>query len=599
MQLLQHVVGACDDGRFVSATVGAGTDRPEALRPASGCLGQLVQACVVGRPSSKTVYIGWDGRIDNRAELLASLELPSGLSDADLIAAAYLGGSRAGLCGVIGDFAVAIWDAARLELCLARDPFGTRPLYYAIRNGLVWWSSRASALVAAVGDSLALEPDYVAGFLTATEDVATTPYERTRSVAPGTAAVFGREGTRIEPLWRPDPNRRTRHTCDADYEQEFRQLFLGAVRDRLAEPQTYVELSGGIDSSSIVCAASTLRDVSAPASNVIVPITYLYPGAPTSRETKYRAAVEAHTGLTSIGIEEPDAIRPLFDSSPPELPNPLWMFDGMYQALGRLMRSSGARTVMSGHGGDHMMLNAAKRAPALADAFRRGIWWQLFRDLHGYHHQWKRAYGELLWTSVVWPLLPARLRGAFGGRRTAVPPLFNRSFAKRGGVSERWIGAHGDGGYRTCAGEWQYGLLREAVSVSAACYYRERIDRDVAYPYLDRRLVEFLLSIPAEQKMNPTEMRSVQRRALEGIVPSVVRLRASKSGIGEVTCRAIAREWPRVKMMMSNSRLVSGGFLDRRAVDLELQRARHGVCEYVQPLSRALVLEAWLQSKDA
>src|SRR5689334_7486195 len=107
----------------------------------------------------------WDGRLDNRAELLRLFahELQGDRSDARLVLAAYEKWGADFLPRLIGDFALALWDASRKMLLLARDPFGVRPLYYCRNKIEVVWSSTLTSLLALRAVDLEVNDEYVAG----------------------------------------------------------------------------------------------------------------------------------------------------------------------------------------------------------------------------------------------------------------------------------------------------------------------------------------------------------------------------------------------------------------------------------------------------
>src|SRR5258708_23797490 len=73
--------------------------------------------------------ITWDGRLDNRADLIRRLRdvLTIGSTDVEIVAAAYEYWGRDCFAMLIGDWALSIWDANTRSLILAQDPLGTRP----------------------------------------------------------------------------------------------------------------------------------------------------------------------------------------------------------------------------------------------------------------------------------------------------------------------------------------------------------------------------------------------------------------------------------------------------------------------------------------
>src|SRR5687767_9824 len=90
--------------------------------------------------SSQGHVLAWDGRLDNRGDLLRHfpLGLRGDTTDVALVMSSYLEWGEPFLERIIGDFALSLWAPAEETLLLARDPFGVRPLYYhGDNNGLI------------------------------------------------------------------------------------------------------------------------------------------------------------------------------------------------------------------------------------------------------------------------------------------------------------------------------------------------------------------------------------------------------------------------------------------------------------------------------
>ncbi|HET9363472.1 MAG TPA: hypothetical protein VFP71_00650, partial [Candidatus Angelobacter sp.] len=111
--------------------------------------------------------IAWDGRIDNRAELLNLLDCDASamISDSELALRAYEKWDRDFPAQIIGDFAFALWDPSVQALFCGRDPFGIRPFYYALKGTKLFFSSQSWPLVAATGEGPTVDLEYVADFL--------------------------------------------------------------------------------------------------------------------------------------------------------------------------------------------------------------------------------------------------------------------------------------------------------------------------------------------------------------------------------------------------------------------------------------------------
>src|ERR1700755_2105790 len=108
-----------------------------------------------GRHDERTEVLHWDGRLDNRADLLQRLRdsLRGDASNAAIARAAYERWGADGLVHLVGDWSLVIRDKVNGAIVLASDFAGVRPLYSHVRAGRVQWSSRLQTLVEAAGAS--------------------------------------------------------------------------------------------------------------------------------------------------------------------------------------------------------------------------------------------------------------------------------------------------------------------------------------------------------------------------------------------------------------------------------------------------------------
>ena len=119
----------------------------------------------------------------------------------------------------------------------------------------------------------------------------------------------------------------------------------------------------------------------------------------------------------------------------------------------------------------------------------------------------------------------------------------------------------------------------------------------VGYPFLDRPLIEFMLSVPSEQRRAPGATRVLHRRALTPLLPPAIVQRRHKGDGAEPLFRAIRREWGRVRAMFAGeSQLEQHGLVSSRGVLRALEDVRNGLHQEPFPLMRVLSLEAWLRT---
>jgi asparagine synthase (glutamine-hydrolysing) len=117
--------------------------------------------------STSGAVITWDGRLDNREELIGLLNQGSLVTSTDLeiVAAGYEQWGTGSFARLIGDWALSIWDARNRCLILAKDFIGTRQLYYSVGRDHVTWCTILDPLVLFAGHSFKLQREYLAGWL--------------------------------------------------------------------------------------------------------------------------------------------------------------------------------------------------------------------------------------------------------------------------------------------------------------------------------------------------------------------------------------------------------------------------------------------------
>lgn len=160
-----------------------------------------------------------------------------------------------------GMFALAIWDARRRELFLARDPFGKKPLYYASIHGGLVFGSEPKALLAHPDVTARLDAAAVAHYLTLQH----VPEPATGFVGiaslPAGHTLTWREG-RGEPRRYFQLDYLPKLTgCEEELAVELRARVAEAVRARLvSDVPLGAHLSGGVDSGIVTAVMAGLTE---------------------------------------------------------------------------------------------------------------------------------------------------------------------------------------------------------------------------------------------------------------------------------------------------------------------------------------------------
>jgi len=264
------------------------------------------------------VIITWDGRLDNRAELISSFSdlLTADSTDLSIVAAANDRWGTDCFSKLIGDWAVSIWNPNSRSLVLAKDPVGTRHLYYSFERAHVTWGTILDPLVLLSGRTFQLNQEYIAGSLSFFPAAHLTPYAGIHSVPPSCFVLLRPGNCSIKKYWDFDPGKRIVYSTDAQYEEHFRFVFGQAVRRRLrSERPVLAELSGGMDSSSIVCMADTMLTHGTGEAPRLDTLSYYDDSEPNWNERPYFTKVEEKRGRTGchIDISKQDPLKCVVD----------------------------------------------------------------------------------------------------------------------------------------------------------------------------------------------------------------------------------------------------------------------------------------------
>ncbi len=116
--------------------------------------------------SRRGFIVTWDGRLDNRADLVADLrsELKADPADVTIVAAAFDRWETDCFRRFVGDWAMSIWKPEQRELLFAADYMAIRHIFYYSKKDRIWWSTDLGSLVLLSGDKFQIDDEYIAGY---------------------------------------------------------------------------------------------------------------------------------------------------------------------------------------------------------------------------------------------------------------------------------------------------------------------------------------------------------------------------------------------------------------------------------------------------
>jgi len=385
----------------------------------------------------------------------------------------------------LGDFAFAIWDDRRKRIFCARDHFGVKPFFYTHTAEGFNFSSNLNELKAsntlneiAIGDYLLFGVN---------QDQSTTVFKDIHRLPPAHTLIVENNQIKIQRYWTPSIPTEIRFSDPESYVERFSELLSQAIKDRLRTDRVAISMSGGLDSTSLAAIASKHAEVAG--------FTVVYDNLIPDEERRYSGLAAEHLGIqiTHLSADGYELFDGEMDQPEPFLISPL---SGQFNGLLRLCADF-APVALTGYDGDAFMNEPRVRMRTRIGRMLRK------NDYHGFFPEWiDEAFARRTdlreRCNEFWNAKPT------GKRPTAMQAL----------NSKVWT------------------ALFEGYDPGAT-----KLNLEVRHPFLDLRLIEYLLAIPTDPWC---VNKHILRRAMRDKLPDAV-LNRPKTGLGGDPALQLAR----------------------------------------------------------
>lgn len=543
-----HVDGSPVAGDTLDAMIAAAPARglDGAMRWHSGAMGMIRFAHATTHEAARETqpFTGEsgavavvDGRMDNREELIALIgsdrlrDAPDGV----LALALYEKMGRDFVKKLVGDFAIAIWEPHHRRLSLFRSPLGWRPLQWTFDGKTFAFATDARTLVKGLELPRRVNEGAMAEFLAGRFVSETDTLWQDIQRVPQGGAVILKDGQTSLWAWHGGPFEDWTGRSMADHVEEFRALFDQALTAAIrSNGRVTSQLSGGLDSSSIVCRATELHRAGKLDQQIGV-VTARFPGQPHD-ETPWSSAVEEHLGITAEVVgSTPFSIERAREWTAnsyhlPVRPNAL---DTMASVVA-VLKADGRRVLLTGEGGDDWMNGSLAH---WSDRLVRGRWLSLL------------AHGRKHWPDSPWLVAAAKTMVTAG--RPVVIPRYRRAlvqphldwripkvewlrpeWTEQVDLEDRWHRKLARPGLRSFAERGRYAVFthgnRQLISESALAY-AESQGVEVRHPFHDARMTRFMMGADGNHLRILNYKKLVLREAMRGTLPEFVRTRTTKA----------------------------------------------------------------------
>ena len=448
----------------------------------------------------ENLWLKANARIDGREELIQKLQLTvkESPTDDELILHAYEAWGEDCVKHLIGDFAFAIWDGRLQRLFCARDHFGVKPFFFTHISDHFNFSSSLNALRLDPCVSDTLNEIAIGDYLLfgVNQDHSTTTFKDIQRLPPGHTLTVTGNTIKLRRYWTPSIPAEVRFRDNESYVERFSELFLRAIADRLRSDRVAISMSGGLDSTSLAAIAREHSTVAA--------FTVVYDTLIPDEERHYSDLAARHLGIpiTHLNADQYSLFDGEMDQPEPFLVSPL---TGQFNNLLRLCAGFSS-IALTGYDGDALMHEPQPSRFRIRTRIRRMLRKQDEDD--------------------------------------PIPEWIDESFAKQTNLRERWKQFWAN---RVHHGKRPAALraLNSKIWTSLFEGYDRgatKLHLDVRHPFLDIRLIEYLLAIPPKPWC---VNKHILRSAMKDKLPPAV-LNRPKTGLAgdpalQLTRRASVR----------------------------------------------------------
>jgi asparagine synthase (glutamine-hydrolysing) len=536
------------------------------------------------------------GYIADKVELSRCLGLKPSTrtSDVELMCSAFRKWGQSLQTHVLGEFAAVIFDMQTKTGLLTHDALGLVPLFYTRKpNGLVFSTDILD--IVDIKSSEALDEEYLAdvisiGFITGER----TPYSRVRRLLPGQSLWYSDGQFEEIKTWNLADVPAVRCSNDLEYEEQFRSLLEAGVQASFDEQGvTWIALSGGVDSSSIACVASRSGARGLAAYSIVCP------SWPHVDEQQWMKAVVDMYGLPwyKVNIESilPFSILPRHFYGEP---TGAVICEKQLQVENELFSAHGVGVMLSGFGGDDVLGRSPGRVPIhLADPLFDGDFVASLRGVADWRagSEENRSYSYWLLRTLLEPAVD-HIRGIRVRRRhqrLSLPPWLNRDYVTAMDVDERVQKQVAPRCRHPGRQSLWSSLWLQSLELATLPY--PHMSYEPRNPLMYRPLVEFMCGIPWEQKLRPRCDRYLQRRALKGILPELVRRRATKGSGNPSLVEGLRRSPDWITYLCDRSMMAEHGIVDAELWQRAVKQASVGQTHDDRFFMAGVTIEVWLR----
>lgn len=479
-----------------------------------------------------------------------------------------------------------IFDTKEEAYFAARDPLGLSPLYYTVVENKVYFSTTIQVLFDTTNISKTINLKTMQNII----DYSTIAYDETmysgvHRVPPGHYMRVSKEGGySFTRYWEPEKIKIDTSITEEEAISRLHTLLNDAIFDCIDDMDTTgFELSGGLDSSSIVSWVKHHKP-----ENKVTALAMNFSGFKACDERSYIDEVSKkypldihHLSTGTMDYKEKYSLENNYKQHPHW---PIFITYTMGFSVIEKAQALNLRTVLTGQGGDHVF---SGNPYVLYRYFKRLKWLRLYRELKVVP-QPKSFIKQYIIVPMLGEKNIVRLRKILYKMKGKPYTLPKASC----GFTEF------DTFYKGDMLSFRYdlqGLLHSSLSaLMDSSYYaaaKEKSGISFKHPFFDRRVVEFMLSLPPQYKYSEAVSKRILRKAMKGILPEKIRQRQDKAEFSEVLRQQI--DVLDLDTLFHESYLSKLGLIAQKDLDKYRQEYSSGKMKKIVYFWQLINLEYW------
>ena len=480
-----------------------------------------------------------DCRLDNRTDLIKQLNIANdNINSEELILNAYQLWGKDCPKYLLGDFAFALWDKKNEELFCARDHFGVKSFYYYFDGQSFVFSSEISAILSQTDLSFTIDEQYIADSISIvkSENFRTT-YKEIKKLPPASSLTLKNNVVEIAEYWKLK-KQKTLLLPDNEIIEQFKSLLIESVKCRVNKIDTVgTELSGGLDSSTVTAITKQFSNIKT--FSHILPDNKLGKIHPFKDERDWIILLADYCNINDryfITSESTGIIEAVNNNLNDFISLTQQNFSTFSDHLYIKAQEEKVSVLLSGFGGDEVV--TSKASEYLKELASKGFWDELKTDLKNQGLSKVQYYKSLLkyYLKSQLPLIYNNLIKIKNSKPWWYGKFenlaINEDYSIKMKIKERYFSNHENLLFSSTQDKCIERITHAHVSqrLEYCSQAAKKYGVEYRYPLLDKRLIEFYLSIPIRLKARTGIKRYAIRKAIDDLVPEKIQWRNDKSG---------------------------------------------------------------------